>query len=121
MTIGLAAYPRLREAQRALGENHLDAASAMVIQHLREHPNEPRGMALLGSIAFKAGALVQAEQFLRQAIRVGGGSLEVQRELASIMHHQERLADALSAFSFLQESSPDPQILAAKALILDKL
>ena len=121
MVTNLAAYPRLREAERAMADNRLDAASAIVIQHLREHRNEPRGLALLGSIAFKTGALVQAEQFLRQAIALGGGSLEVRRELASILHHQERLADALSALSVLQQQVPDPSLRASRALILDKL
>ena len=93
----------------------------MVIRHLRENKNEPRGFALLGSIAFKTGALVQAEQFLRRAIALGSRSLEVQRELASVLHHQERLADALSAFSVLQQHMTGPEIRSAKALILDKL
>jgi tetratricopeptide (TPR) repeat protein len=118
---GITAYPRLRQAEKAIGEGRLETASAIVIQHLRENRNEPRGVALLGSIAFKMGALVQAEQFLRQAIAVGGSSLEVQRQLASNLHHQERLAEALSAFSVLQHQVPDPQIHAARALILDKL
>jgi tetratricopeptide (TPR) repeat protein len=121
MTNSVSAFPRLSEAERALAEDRLDAASGFVIQHLREHPREPRGVALLGSIAFKTGALVQAEQFLRQAISLGAGSFAVHRELASVMHHQERLADALSALSVLQQHSSDPQILGAKALVLDKL
>jgi tetratricopeptide (TPR) repeat protein len=121
MASGVAAYPRLSEAEKALTDGRLDAASAMVIRHLRENKNEPRGFALLGSIAFKTGALVQAEQFLRRAIALGSRSLEVQRELASVLHHQERLADALSAFSVLQQHMTGPEIRSAKALILDKL
>jgi len=93
----------------------------LVIQHLRENRNEPRGLALLGSIALKTGALVQAEQFLRQAMAAGERSFDVQRDLASAMNQQERLADALSAFAVLQHQSPDPQLRAIKALILDKL
>ncbi|WP_051531835.1 tetratricopeptide repeat-containing sulfotransferase family protein [Sphingomonas sp. URHD0057] len=118
---GISAYPRLRQAEKAIEEGRLEMASAIVIQHLRENRNEPRGVALLGSIAFKMGALVQAEQFLRQAIAVGGSSLEVQRELASVMHHQERLPEALSALSVLQDQTPDVGLRGAKALILDKL
>ena len=117
----IAAYPHLHEAEKALADNRMDAASAMVIRHLREHRNEPRGLALLGSIALKTGALVQAEQFLRQAIAHGARALEVQRELASVLHRQERLADALSAFIVLEQQVRDPDIQAAKAVILDKL
>ena len=50
---GITAYPRLRQAEKAIGEGRLETASAIVIQHLRENRNEPRGFALLGSIAFK--------------------------------------------------------------------
>lgn len=118
---GITAYPRLYAAEEEMRQGRLDAASSLVIQHLREHRNEPRGLALLGSLALQTGALVQAEQFLRQALAAGGPSLEVQRELASAINQQERLAEALSAFSVLQQHLPDPQIRAIKALILDKL
>ena len=62
---GIAAYPRLLQAEKALAGGRLEAASSIVVQHLRENRNEPRGLALLGSIAFQGGALVQAEKFLR--------------------------------------------------------
>ena len=117
----LAAYPRLSEAEEELSKGRFQAASNIVIQHLRENRNEPRGLALLGSIAMRTGALVQAEQFLRQAIALGANSLDVQRELASVLHQQERLAEALSAVSVLEQKIGDLQISGAKALILDKL
>ncbi len=122
MTItSLAAYPRLSQAEADLRDGRHEAAAAQVMQHLREHRNEPRGLALLGSIALKSGALVQAELFLRQAMERGASTLEVQRDLASAINQQERLGEALTAFSYLETRSNDPQIRAAKALILDKL
>ena len=54
-----------------------------VVRHLRDKPDEPRGTAMLGLIALKTGALVQAEQFLRRALALGLQTIEVQRELAS--------------------------------------
>lgn len=98
-----------------------DAAAAQVIQHLREHRNEPRGLALLGSIALKTGALVQAEHFLRQANSLGYSTLEMQRDLATTLYQQDRLGDALSAFTQLETQLSDPQIVARKAAILEKL
>src|SRR3954447_232609 len=117
----VAAYPRLSQAEKALSDGRLEAASNIVIQHLRENRNEPRGLALLGSIAMKSGALIQAEQFLRQAMGLGARSLDVQRDLASVVNQQERLAEALSAFSIHQEKIGDLQISGARAPILDKL
>ncbi|HET7317145.1 MAG TPA: hypothetical protein VFI88_06960, partial [Sphingomicrobium sp.] len=52
-------YPRLAEAAGLLQRGLGDEAAAIVIEHLREHREEPRGLALLGEIAMKAGALLQ--------------------------------------------------------------
>ena len=117
----LAAFPRLNSAQKELDEGRFESASALVIQHLRENRNEPRGLALLGAIAMKTGALVQAEQFLRQAMILGNRSLEIQRDMASTINQQERLGEALEMFTALQRHHPDPQIRATRAHILDKL
>lgn len=118
---GVKAYPHLVRAELDLKEGRYDAASAQVIQHLRQMPNEPRGTALLGTIALKTGALVQAEQFLRSALSLGASGVDVQRDLASAIYQQERLGEALHAFSFLEGRSADPQIVSLKAITLDKL
>lgn len=117
----LRAFPRLAAASVEVDRGHFDLAASQVIQHLREKPDEPRGTAMLGMIAMKTGALVQAEHFLRRALSLGLQTLEVQRELASALYQQERLGDALSAFSYLGERTPDPQIAATRAMILHKL
>jgi tetratricopeptide (TPR) repeat protein len=117
----IGAFPRLTEAEHDLRAGRFDAAAAQVIRHLREIPNEPRGIAFLGRIALQTGALVQAEQFLRQAMELGAGGIDVQRDLASAIYQQERLGDALGAFTFLEQQSPDPQLSATRATILDKL
>jgi tetratricopeptide (TPR) repeat protein len=121
MTTTVRAYPHLRGAEAALADGELDTASAMVIRHLRENRNEPRGLALLGSIALKSGALVQAEQFLRQAMALGAVSFEIQRELAAVLHHQERLAEAFRALDALYERTNDPDVRMARAQVLEKL
>ncbi len=118
---GLKAYPRLAEAQAELEAGRAESANAIAIQHLREHRGEPRGLALLGAIALRGGALVQAEQFLRQAMAAGLTSFEVQRDLASAINQQERSGEALRAFSYLADQVAEPQLRATKALIPDKL
>lgn len=117
----LRAFPRLSAAERDFLDGRYDSAAGHVIQHLRENRNEPRGVALLGSIALKTGALVQAEQFLRQAIALGLDNREVRRDLASAINQQEKLGEALEAFSKLEDEAPDARISASRALILDKL
>lgn len=92
-----------------------------VIEHLREHRDEPRGLALLGEIAMESGALVQAEQFLRRAIALGARSYEVQRNLASAILQQDRLDEALEAFGELGQLADDIHLAATRAMIFDRL
>lgn len=115
------AFPRLREAEELLRRGQNDQASIKAIEHLREHRDEPRGLALLGAIAMESGALVQAEQFLRRAIALGAGSYEVRRDLASAILQQDRLDEALEAFSELEKLADDLHLPATRAMILDRL
>lgn len=117
----ISAFPGLRLAEIELNDGRPDQAAAYVMRHLREYPNEPRGTALLGSIALKTGALVQAEQFLRRAMALGADGIDVQTELAKAIYRQDRLADALGAYSYLEQQTADPSSAAMKAIILEKL
>ena len=118
---GVAAYPRLNQAELELSEGRFDAASALVIQHLRQHRNEPRGLALLGELAMKQGAFLQAERFFRQAMAAGLRTLDVQRSFAMVLKQQERLGEALEVFNLLEPQIRDSQFRGLKGLILDKL
>ena len=118
---GIAAYHRLTEAELELSEGRLEDAAGLIIQHLREYRNEPRGLALLGQVAMKQGAFIQAERFLRQAMAAGLRSLDVQRSFAMVLHQQERLDEALHVFGLLEPHVRDQQFLGLKGLILEKL
>src|SRR4051794_34583542 len=115
------AYPRLAEAQELFKQGLKDEASMKVIEHLRENRDEPRGLALLGEIALDSGALVQSERFLRMAIARGARSFEVQRDLASVLLKQDRLDEALEAFTALDELFEQTTLTSTRAMILDRL
>jgi tetratricopeptide (TPR) repeat protein len=117
----VTAYPRLTEAEELFRKKQNDAASMKVIEHLRDHREEPRGLALLGEIAMETGAVVQAERFLRRAIALGAPGYEVRRNLATAIHRQDRLDEALEAFSTLEQDFADSHITATIAMILDRL
>lgn len=117
----IKAFPRLTEAEELFQKGLNEQASFAVIQHLREHRDEPRGLALLGEIAIETGALVQGEQFLRRAISLGANAYEVQRNLASALLKQDRLNDALAAFTTLDSQFDDLNLTATRAQILDRL
>ena len=120
-TRGVTAFPKLADAESLVAAGRFEEAARGAMEHLRAHPNEPRGLALLGSIAISLGALGQAEQFLRRAMALGQNGVDVQRNLASALNQQERLPETLELFDRLRAASDDPSIDAIRALILDKL
>jgi len=115
------AYPKLSEAEAMLRKGMNDQASMKIIEHLREHRDEPRGLAMLGSIAMDTGALVQAEHFLRRAVMRGATHYEVLRNLASVVLQQDRLDEALEMFTQLERQFDDLHIASTRAMILDRL
>jgi tetratricopeptide (TPR) repeat protein len=117
----IRAFPALSDAERLLEAGKTELAAQKTMAHLREHPNEPRGLALLGKAAMQLGALGQAEHFLRQALARGLIDIEVRKQLAAILNQAERLAEARENFETLCQITADPQVHSIFALVLDKL
>jgi cytochrome c-type biogenesis protein CcmH/NrfG len=118
----ITAYPRLSAAQDALNAKRYEEAARIALTHVRSHPEDPRGLGLLGTAAMRMGALGQAEQFLRQALRRAPTSMPILHELSSCLHQQERLVEALELFNRLKTHMPaDPQVDLMIGTTLDKL
>lgn len=114
-------YPALIKADKLAGDGKFDAAAQHVIAHLRQHPEEPQGLAKLGELAMFLGGLGQAEHFLRLAIARGANQFDVRRNLASVLNQQERLEEASVLLDALTRESDDPQLKGLYALTLDKM
>jgi len=116
------AYPRLAAAQEALEANRYEEAAQIALTHVRSNPGDARGLALLGTIAMRMGALGQAEQFLREALKRAPSNISVVHELISCLQQQERPNDTIQLLQTLREANPDdPQIGLLIAVRLDKL
>ncbi len=121
LTGTVTTFSALTQADELAAAGQLEAAAQRVIEHLRRHPDEPRGLAKLGELAMLLGALGQAEHFLRKAMLRGENSFAVRRNLASVLNQQERTDEARAMFEALAKESDDPTIAALHALALDKL
>lgn len=118
----IASYPQLLRAKEAFEDGRSEIAARMVAGHLRAHPGEPRGLALLGAIALKTGAVLQAEAFFRQAIARQGETEELLRQLGACLHQQERIDEALRIFTRIESARPgDDKVLSNIAFIQDKV
>lgn len=118
---GVFGFPLLSEAESMIASGHFDKAAQKTIMHLRQHPNEPRGLTQLAKIAMQMGALGQAEHFFRMALHHGAATPEIRRHLASVLNQQERLGEADAMFTALLLEDDDPSLKAVHAVILDKL
>ena len=98
----IVAFPLLAEADRLAATGQLEQAAGLVMQHLRERPKEPRGLAALGKIASRLGALNQAEAFLKSALAQGAAGPDVLRDLASVLNQQEKPIETLRLLDHLQ-------------------
>jgi tetratricopeptide (TPR) repeat protein len=117
----ISGYPTLAAAQQLMQAGQLELAAQKAMQHLRARPEEPRGLALLGSIAMQLGALGQAELFMRRALARGPHDLEIRRNLASALNQQERLSEASAMFTDLRRESDDPVYGGMLGIVLDKM
>lgn len=113
--------PALARARTLLAAEKPEAAAREVMDHLRRFPRDPDGLAMLGSIANRLGALEQAQQFLRQAIAFGATGPDARRELAAVYNQQQRPAEALTLMESLEQEVSDLSIPSARSALLDKL
>jgi tetratricopeptide (TPR) repeat protein len=111
----------LNEAAELHAQGKKEAASMKVVEHLRRHRDDPRGLAMLGKFALDEGAISHAEHFLRRALTLGDNRHDTKRDFASSLLHQEVLDEALHAFSTLESVDDEPQLTATRASILDRL
>lgn len=119
--ISTAIYPRLTEAVRLREQGDNDQAAKVLIAHLREYPDEPRGLAQLGLVAMQTGALGQAEHFLRRALLRGEDNMEIHRALASVYSQQDRLQVAEAYTARLINERGDQELRGLYANLLDRM
>lgn len=118
----ITAYPMMAAAQEALEAGKFNEAARLAMTHVRKHPDDPRGLGLLGSVAMRMGALGQAENFLRQAQLLAPGDQRVLQELAHCMSQQERLGEALEIYRHIEANDSDNALVKQSiGSILDKL
>lgn len=109
------------QARRQIHDGRLEGAAQSLMTHLRQKPDDGEALGLLGKTAMMLGALGQAEQFLRQAIGKGAGSIEVYRDLIAVVNQQERPGDVLALIASIDSQHADPTLRAIHASIINKL
>jgi tetratricopeptide (TPR) repeat protein len=99
--------PQLTDAYVARAADRLDAAEAMVRQHLLRAPRDPAALRMLADLAAQRGDNAQAERCLIECLQVVPGDAAARNDLARLLIRQERIAEALPLVERLLATEPD--------------
>ena len=117
----VSVHPRLFPARDLIEDGKYEGAAQYLIGFLREHPDHPQALAMLGQTANRLGALGQAEHFLRKAIQLGARDYDNRFQLATILNQQARPVPAAKMLEALQAERPDENTRHLLASIYERI
>ena len=117
----LSVNPRLFPAREMVEDGKFEQAAQYLIAFLRQHPDDPQALALLGQTANRLGALGQAEHFMRKAIERGARDFDNRFQLATILNQQARPVPSAKMLEALNAERPDANTRLLLASIYEKI
>ncbi len=88
--------PALLQAGKALVENDLPAAEAMLRPYLKRRPTDVAAIRMMAELAARVGRVVDSENLLRRALELAPHFTVARANLATILYKQQRPAEALA-------------------------
>jgi tetratricopeptide (TPR) repeat protein len=111
--------PELRDAVIALGENRIQAAEALVRQHLKQAPEDVSALLLLADASDRREDAIEAERYLLECLRLAPGHAFARFRLASLLYESHRNTEALPHLDRLLALDPgNAEYLSLRAQIL---
>ena len=99
--------PQLTDAYIARAADRLDAAQALVRQHLLRAPRDPAALRMLADLAAQRGDNMEAQRCLTACLQAAPGDAAARHDLARLLIRQERIAEALPLVERLLATEPD--------------
>ncbi|WP_066766374.1 tetratricopeptide repeat-containing sulfotransferase family protein [Croceicoccus pelagius] len=121
MMASVAAFPGLAQAQALLDEQRPEQAAQAIMAHLRQHKDEPRGLAMLGQTAAMIGALGQAEHFMRKALATGYDTPELRSAFITVLLRREKVPEALALLEKAIEQGGEDNFRTLYSGVLTKI
>ncbi len=87
--------PRLLEPARALVENDLAAAEALLRAHLKQYPSDIAGLRMLAEVAARLRRYPDAEALLAHCLELAPGFAPARYNYALVLYRQAKCAQAL--------------------------
>jgi tetratricopeptide (TPR) repeat protein len=99
--------PELGDASRALAENRLDAAEAILRRRLQQLPRDVVAQRMLADLATRREDYAEAEQILNQCLALEPGYAPARYDLANALSEQQRITEMLPLVERLLALEPD--------------
>jgi len=114
--------PRLLGPARALCENRIAVAEALLKEHLKASPTDVAAIRMLAEVAARIGRYADAEDLLRRCLELAPSFTAARHNYAVVLHRRNKAAEALREIDRLLALEPhSPAFRSLKAAILARL
>lgn len=97
--------PRLLEAGAALLGNDLPTAERVLRPYLHERPMDVAAIRMMAELAARVGRMGDCENLLRRALELAPGFTAARANLATILHKQNRAAEAIAELEIIEKEA----------------
>jgi len=97
----------LQEAGRLVQHGQAEAAKALLARILKQVPQQPDALQLMGIVARRQGNPAAAEDWFRRSLAANPAQPHVQNNLANALKAQDRLEEAIRAYREALRDKPD--------------
>lgn len=109
-------------AARALIDNDIPMAEALLRQRLKKNPFDVAAIRMMAEVAARIGRFADAENLLRRALELAPAFNAARTNLATVLHRQHRSAEAIELLEALLIDDPDnPSAQSLKAAALGRV
>ena len=114
--------PMLLEAAAALFENDLATAERLLRPRLKDNPFDVAAIRMMAELAGRLERYRDSENLLRRALELAPGFHAARANLATVLHRQNRAAEAMAELDALHSAEPgNPTHANLKAAVLGKV
>lgn len=101
-----ANHPELQRAALALVANDLSVAEPLLRARLKASPFDVAAIRMMAELAARIGRYRDSEALLRRALELAPAFVPARANLATILHRQNRTAEALAELDLLNAADP---------------
>ncbi|HWA88837.1 MAG TPA: sulfotransferase [Rhizomicrobium sp.] len=113
--------PVLRDAMTAYRESRFEEARVLLLEYLKDKPEDVNALKMLGEIALKQGRMPRAEELFRKVTEIAPDFVAARFRYATVLMTQNKPQDAIDQVDALLAIEDDPYYRNLKAAALIRM